>query len=106
MHVTFEDFAKLEIRIGTVVECDRVATSDRLLRCVVDLGDVKRQVVAGFGHLQSPEQLLGKQVPIVVNIPKVNMRGVDSEGVFIAVDDAMATLLTPEKPVANGTRLK
>jgi len=104
--LTFDDFAKLEIRIGTVVEVERVEGADRLLKVIVDLGDEKRQVVAGFGHLHTPEDLLNKQVPVVVNIEKAMLRGVESNGIFVALNDDKATLLVPETPVANGAKLK
>lgn len=106
MHVTFEDFAKLDIRIGTVISCERIERSNRLLKVVVDLGSETKQVVAGFGHLQEPASIVGKQIPIVVNIPAVELGGVLSEGIFIALDDEHATLLQPATQVANGTKLK
>lgn len=102
----FEDFAKLEIRIGTVVEAERVPATDRLLRVVVDMGTEKRQVVAGFGHKHEPDELIGKQVPVVVNIEKAVIRGVESNGILMAIDDELATFLLPQKPVANGSKIK
>lgn len=102
----FEDFAKLEIRIGTVVSAERVANTDRLIKIVVDLGTEQRQVIAGFGHIHNPEELIGKQVPIVMNIEKALIRGEESNGIFVAIDDENATLLLPEKSVPNGSKLK
>lgn len=102
----FEDFAKLEIRIGTIISAERVAKTDRLIKVVVDLGFEQRQVIAGFGHKHNPEDLMGKQVPIVINIEKALIRGEESNGIFVAIDDENATLLLPEKPVSNGSKLK
>ena len=102
----FEDFAKLEIKIGTIVEAERVPDTDKLLKIIVDLGTEKRQVVAGFGHKHLTEELIGKQVPIVMNIEKALIRGVESNGIFVAIDDLEATLLLPEKSVPNGSKLK
>lgn len=104
--VKFEDFAKLEIKIGTVVEAERVAGSDRLLRIVMDMGTEKRQVVAGFGFKFSPEDLLGKQAPIILNIEKTVMKGIESTGVFVAIDAEEPVLLLPEKSVPNGSKIK
>src|SRR3990167_1900503 len=101
----FEDFKKLEIKIGTIIEAERVTGTDRLLKVIVDMGDEKRQVVAGFGHKYSPEDLIGKQVPIVLNIEKAVIRGVESNGIFMAIDDAEATLLVPQNPVQNGSKI-
>ncbi|MBI3366224.1 hypothetical protein HY041_01175 [Candidatus Roizmanbacteria bacterium] len=102
----FEDFAKLQILMGTVVEAERVPNTNKLLRVVVDMGNEKKQVVAGFGHKHAPEELIGKQVPIVVNIEKAEIRGVESNGIFMAIDDEVATFLLPEKPVPNGSKVR
>ena len=102
----FEDFAKLEIKIGTIVEAERVPDTDKLLKIIVDLGTEKRQVVAGFGHKHSPEKLIGKQVPIVMNIEKALIREVESNGVLVAIGDEEATLLLPENSVLNGSKIK
>ncbi len=102
----FDDFAKLEIRMGTVIEAEKVPETDRLMKIVVDMGNEKRQVVAGFGHLHTPEELIGKQVPVVVNIEKAVIRGVESNGILMAIDDSEATLLIPKKPVPNGSKIK
>ncbi len=102
----FAEFAKLEIRMGTVLEAEKVPGTDRLLKVIVDMGNEKRQVVAGFGHKHNPEDLMGKQVPIVVNIEKAVIRGVESNGILMAIDDENATLLLPEKQVLNGSNIK
>lgn len=104
--IKFEDFKKIEIKIGTVIEAERVAKTDRLIKVIVDFGNEKRQVVAGFGHIHTPEDLIGKQVPIVVNVEKAIICGVESNGIFIALGDEKATLLSPQSPVLNGTKLK
>lgn len=102
----FDDFAKLEIRMGTILEVERVPGTDRLLKVIVDMGNEKRQVVAGFGHKHKPEELIGKQVPIVLNIEKAVIRGVESNGILMAIDDEEATLLVPQNPVTNGSKIK
>ncbi len=102
----FEDFTKLDIKIGTVIEAEKVPNTDRLLRVVVDMGEEKRQVVVGFGHKHAPEELIGKQVPIVVNIEKATIRGVESNGILMAIDDDKATFLVSQNPVPNGSKIK
>lgn len=102
----FDDFKKLEIKMGTILEVERVPGTDRLLKVIVDMGNEKRQVVAGFGHKHKPEDLIGKQVPIVLNIEKAAIRGVESNGIFMAIDDTEATLLVPQNPVQNGSKIK
>lgn len=102
----FEDFAKLEMRMGTVVEAERVVGTDRLIKVIVDVGNEKRQVLAGFGHKHTPEELIGKQVPIVLNIEPIMIRGVESNGIFMALDDENATLLVPQNSIPNGSKRK
>ena len=104
--LTFDDFIKLEMRIGTVIEAERVQGTDKLIKVMVDMGSEKRQVVVGFGHIHRPEDLIGKQIPVAVNIEKAVIRGVESNGVFIALGDERATLLVPQQKVPNGTKLK
>ncbi len=103
----FDDFAKLEIKIGTVLEVERVLGTDKLLKIIVDMGNEKRQVVAGFGHKYKPEDLIGKQVPIVLNIEKARIRGVESNGIFVAIDAfGEPMLLVPENKIPNGSKIK
>jgi len=102
----FEDFAKLEMRMGTVIEAERVAGTDRLIKVIVDVGSEQRQVVAGFGHKHTPEELIGKQVPIVMNVEPAIIRGVESNGIFMALDDENATLLVPQNDTPNGSKIK
>ena len=102
----FEDFAKLDIKIGIADSAERVEGTDRLLKVVVDMGDEKRQVIAGFGHQYKPEDLVGKQVPIVLNIEPAKIRGVDSHGIFMAIDAHEPVLLIPDKKVDPGSKVK
>lgn len=102
----FEDFTKLEMRIGTIIEAERVPDTDRLIKVLVDVGAEKRQVVAGFGHKHNPEELLGKQVPIVLNVEPAMIRGIESNGIFMALDDSEATLILPAQSVPNGSKVK
>lgn len=104
--IKIEDFKKLEIRIGTIVEATRIEGADRLLKLIIDLDNEQRQLVAGLGHLHTPEELIHKQVPIIVNLEPAKFRGVESNGMLVAIDDEGATLLIPEKTVPNGTKLR
>ncbi|MDO8514998.1 MAG: hypothetical protein Q7S14_00725 [bacterium] len=102
----FDDFAKLEIKIGTITEAERVPNTDKLLKIIVDVGGEKRQVIGGFGIKYSPEMLIGKQAAIVLNIEPAVIRGVESNGIFLAIDAGEPVLLLPEKPVPNGSKVK
>jgi len=104
---TFEDFVKLRIRIGLIVEAEKVEGTDKLLKLQVDFGDEKRQIVSGIAQFYAPEKLVGKQFPFIVNlIPRI-IKGVESQGMIMAVDvDGKAVLLKPVKKVPAGSMIK
>jgi methionyl-tRNA synthetase len=101
--ITFDEFMKLDLRVATVLECERVKGTDKLLRLQIDLGREKRQIVAGIAMVYSPEKLIGKQIIVVANLKPVKLRGEESRGMLLATgDDRTVTLLIPEKPSAPG----
>lgn len=105
--VSFEEFQRLDIRIGRVVAAERVPGTDRLLRLEIDLGNEGRQVVAGIAPFYPPEVLLGKEIPVVANLQPRKIRGVQSQGMILAVDvDGRAVLLEPEEEVPVGSRVR
>ena len=102
--ITFDDFMKLEIRIGMVTAAEKVAGADKLIRLDLDMGGEKRQVVAGIAPYYAPEQVIGKQVPILVNLEPRKLRGIESQGMILAVDvGGEPTLLMPDKNVPPGS---
>jgi methionine--tRNA ligase beta chain len=102
--ISFDDFMKLEIKIGKVKTADRVAGTDKLIRLEIDCGTETRQVVAGFAPALTPGHLVGKQIPVVVNLEPRKLRGVESKGMVLAVDVGdRPILLTPEEPVPPGS---
>jgi methionyl-tRNA synthetase len=115
MNMTFEEFKKLRIRIGLIVEAERVKGTDRLLKLKVDFGSAKqnpegigiRQIVSGIAQFYTPEKLIGKQFPFVVNLEPRIIRGVESQGMILAVDvEGKAVLLKPLKKVPAGSFVK
>lgn len=107
--ISYDDFAKLEIRIGTVLSAELVPDTDKLLKCSIDFGDFgTRTIVSGIAQFRTPEQLVGKQLPYVVNLASRMLRGVESQGMLLAAapgGDGLA-LLHPDTEVPNGTKLK
>jgi methionyl-tRNA synthetase len=103
--IPFEDFCKLDIRIGKVVSAETVRKSEKLLKLQVDIGDEKRQIVAGMAQFTSPEEITGKSVVVVVNLQPAKIFGIDSNGMILAAGDE-ASLLIPEKDVAPGTKIR
>jgi methionine--tRNA ligase beta chain len=105
--ISFDDFNKLDIRIGTVLEAEKVEGADKLLKLVIDLGEEKRIIVAGIAQDYNPEELEGKQIPILTNLEPKKLRGIESQGMILAVDiDNKAILLHPDKKVPNGSKIR
>jgi methionine--tRNA ligase beta chain len=106
--ITFDDFKKLEIRIGKVISVEKIPETDKLLKFVFDLGDEKRQIVAGMAEFfDDLNSLVGKQMPILVNLEAKEIRGYKSEGMILAADvKNKAVLLKPAKKVPAGTLVR
>lgn len=102
--ISLEDFQKIEIKIGTIVEAKKVPETDKLVSLRVDVGNELRQVVAGIAQAYpDPEKLVGKQLPLLTNLEPRHLRGLDSQGMILAVSfDGDVALLHPDKPVPPG----
>jgi methionyl-tRNA synthetase len=106
--IQYDDFAKLDIRIGRIVAAERVPETDKLIKCTVDLGELgERTIVSGIAAWKTPEELVGKRLPYIVNLAPRMLKGVESKGMLLAAsDDDGVALLQPERDVAPGTKLK
>lgn len=105
--ISFDDFSKLDIRIGTILEAEKVEGADKLLKLKVDLGDEQRTLVAGIAEKYQPEDIIGKQLPILTNLEPKTLRDIESQGMILAVDiDGKATLIHPDKNVPNGSKIR
>ncbi|AKM84004.1 TPA: methionine--tRNA ligase subunit beta [Candidatus Campbellbacteria bacterium] len=107
--INIDDFAKLEIRIGEIKSAEKVEGSDRLLVFKVDLGEEQtRQIVSGVaGYFSDPQELVGRQVPVVANLEPRTIRGVESQGMILYVsDDEIFTTLNPGQKIKNGSLVK
>ncbi len=106
--LTIDDFAKIELRIATILTAEPHPNADRLLVLRVDLGEEQRQLVAGIRAHYAPEELVGRQVVVVANLEPAKLRGVESQGMLLAASDAEGRLaiVSPEKPVSAGAKVK
>ncbi len=106
--VEFDDFAKMDIRVGTVLEAEKVAKTKKLLKLKIDTGIDKRTVVSGIAEYYEPEDLIGKQVSILVNLEPKKLRGIESQGMILCAENADGTLsiVEPDKKVKNGSEVK
>jgi methionyl-tRNA synthetase len=103
--IPFEEFCKLDIRIGKVIAAEKVAKSGKLLKLRVDIGGEIRQVVAGMAQFYTPDEMTGKSVVMVVNLQPAKIFGIESNGMILAAGDT-ASLLMPEKDVPPGTKIR
>ena len=103
--IQFKDFKKLDIRIGKIISADKVPDSDKLIKLILDMGDHTRQVVAGIADIVDDENsLVGREVPVLVNLEPRILRGVESNGMILAVDvDGTPVLLSSESEVPPGS---
>ena len=102
--IQFDDFAKLELKAGTVIHCEKVEKADKLLKLEVDLGNEKRTIVSGIAQHYTPEEMPGKQVIVVTNLAPRKMKGIESQGMILTAEDSSGKLqlLKPENPVNPG----
>lgn len=106
--VPFDDFLKMDIRVGTVIECDRVPKADKLLRFLIDDGMEKRTIVSGIAKFYKPEDLVGKQICFVANFAPRKLKGVESQGMILSAQnpDGSLVVISPSAPVTPGSQVK
>ena len=106
--ITIEEFAKVKLRVGRIFEAAPIEGSDKLMQLQVVIGEDKRQIVAGIKANYTPEQLIGRQIVVCVNLKPVKLRGVESQGMLLAATDADggAILLAPEREAPEGAPVK
>jgi methionyl-tRNA synthetase len=102
--IEFEDFTKLDIRVGTILEAEKVAKTKKLLKLKVDVGIDIRTIVSGIAESFSPEEIIGLQVSVLVNLAPRKIRGVESQGMILMTDtpDGKLAFVAPSKEVKNG----
>jgi methionine--tRNA ligase beta chain len=103
--ITFEDFAKIELKVGTILSAEKVAKADKLLKLKVDLGFEIRTIVSGIALHFEPAAIAGKQVTVVTNLAPRKMRGIESNGMILMAEDADGKLkfVNPDEAVKNGS---
>jgi len=105
--ITYEFFKKLDMKIGKVLSAMSVEGTDKLIRLEVDIGSGKIQIVAGMAEFRDPDDLVGKQVPILVNLEPRKFRGIESHGMILAADvGGRPILLHPEVEVPPGSTIR
>ena len=106
--VSIDDFAKIELKVGEVIACERVPKSKKLLHETIRVGGEVRSVVSGIAQFYAPEEMVGKKVVLVTNLAPVKLCGVLSEGMILCAEDEAGnlSLLTPERAVESGANIR
>ncbi|MCK5730091.1 MAG: methionine--tRNA ligase subunit beta, partial [Draconibacterium sp.] len=107
-NIEFDDFGKMDIRVGTIIEAEKVAKTKKLLKILIDTGIDKRVVVSGIAEYYKPEDLVGKQVSVLVNLATKKLRGIESQGMILCAENADGSLsiVEPDSKVKNGSEIK
>ena len=102
--IDFEDFSKLDVRVGTILAAEKVAKTKKLLQLKVDVGIDVRTIVSGIAESFSPEDIIGQQVSVLVNLAPRKIRGVESQGMILMTDtlDGKLAFVAPERSIKNG----
>ncbi len=118
--ISFEEFKKLDIRIGKIISAEKIEGSDKLLKLQVDFGltsevlpdgkmsevKIQRQIVAGIAQFYETDSLIGKECPFVFNLAPKMLKGVESQGMILAADDEGPVLMSPDKDINSGSIVK
>jgi len=106
--IEFDDFGKMDIRVGTILEAEKVPKTKKLLKLKIDTGIDKRIVVSGIAEYYDPKELIGKQVSILVNLEPKKLKGIESQGMILCAENADGTLsiVSPDQAVKNGSEVK
>ena len=105
--VSFDDFDKMDIRISTIIAAEKVAKTKKLLKLTVDTGIDRRTIVSGIAEYFKPEELVGRQVPVLVNLAPRELKGIRSEGMILMAEDALRGLvmMQTDGKVTNGSQV-
>ncbi|WP_321279781.1 methionine--tRNA ligase [Marinifilum fragile] len=106
-NINFDDFMKMDVRVGTIIEAEKVAKTKKLLKLTVDTGIDQRTVVSGIAEHYKPEEIIGKQVSILVNLEPKKLKGIESQGMILMAEDADGKLsfVSPDQDVKPGSEI-
>ena len=107
MQIPFEDFKKLDLRVGKITEANQIPGSRNLIRMIVDFETEQRQAVAGLLQWYKPQDLIGKKCVFIINLKRRKMMGVESQCMVLAAEDSKGNVvvLQPEKEIAEGSKI-
>ncbi len=105
--IDFETFKKIDLRAAKIISVQRIKGTEKLLKLEVDLGNEKRQIIAGIAQIYKADDLVGREIILVANLEPKTILGLESQGMLLAADDnERPILLIPEKEVPPGTKIR
>jgi methionyl-tRNA synthetase len=106
--ITFDDFTKLDLRVGTILAAEKVAKADKLLKLTIDTGLDKRTVVSGIAAHYSPEEIIGRKVTIIINLAPRSLKGIESQGMILMAENSEGKLcfVEPSDAFGNGSEIR
>ena len=107
MEISFQEFQKLDFRVGKIIEANQIPGSRNLIRMIVDFGTEKRQAVAGLLQWYKPEDLVDRKCAFILNLQRRKLMGVESQCMILAAEDnkGNVVVLQPEKDIAEGSKI-
>ncbi|MBU0953208.1 MAG: methionine--tRNA ligase subunit beta [Nanoarchaeota archaeon] len=106
MEISYDHFARLDLRIGTITAAEPVEHADKLLRLDVEIGEETRHLIAGIADTYNPVDLVGRQIVVVTNLAPKTIRGIESNGMLLAADvNGEPVLLRPDQEVPSGAKV-
>lgn len=104
--INYEDFKKLDLVVGKIIESENVENSSKLIKLQVDIGNEKRQIIAGIKSNYLPSDLVGKEIIVLINLEPRVIFGLESQGMLLAADSDKPVILTPLNEVLPGTKIQ
>ncbi|MBP9015342.1 MAG: methionine--tRNA ligase subunit beta [Candidatus Atribacteria bacterium] len=106
--INLEDFQNIDLRVGEIVQAEKIEGTKALLALRVNLGEEERNLVAGLANYYRPEELVGKKIIVLTNLKPATIRGIKSEGMLLAADDGKGTvsILTVDRDIAPGSKIR
>lgn len=107
-NITFDDFAKMDIRAGKIIAAEKVAKTKKLMKLTIDTGIDIRTVVSGIAEYYTPEEVIGRQVSILVNLEPKLLKGIESQGMILMAEnvDGSLAFVQPDKEVKTGSEIR
>ncbi len=106
--VSIEDFAKIDLRVGTVVSAERVPGATKILKLTIDIGERQITTASGIAQYYQPEEMVGRRVVVVANLQPATIRGVESQAMILAAsqEGSRVVLVAPAEEIPNGAKVK